>query len=60
MKIQAIKSVNTISPEKHWLEGEICDLSEKVGKQLLSNPNFRIVETFAKSKRIYRSKRKRK
>ena len=45
MKIQAIKSVNTVSPEKHWLEGEICDLPEKVGKQLLGNPNFRIVET---------------
>lgn len=60
MKIQAIKSVNTVSPEKHWFEGEICDLPEKVGKQLLNNPNFRIVETFVKPKRIHRFKRKRK
>lgn len=60
MKIQAIKSVNTVSPEKHWVEGEICDLPEKVGKQLLSNPNFREVKVKVKKPDIPKRRTRRK
>ena len=42
MKIQAIKEITTVSPEKHWSTGEIMDLPDDVANQLLTNnPNFR-------------------
>ena len=59
MKIQAIKSINTVDPERHWIAGEILKVTIKVGEQLLSNPNFREVKE-VKSSGINRSKVRRK
>lgn len=40
MLIKAKKSITTIKPEKFWQAGEILNVPEEIGKQLLTNPNF--------------------
>ena len=40
MKIKAKNNIWTASPEKYWSAGEVKNVSEKLGKQLLTNPNF--------------------
>jgi hypothetical protein len=58
MKIKALKSILTVSPEKFWKEGEVLDLPEELAKQLLSNPNFVKVEELRKSSEIKIRKKK--
>ena len=61
MKIQSIKSVNTVVPERHWMKGEIIEVTTKVGTQLLTNPNFREIKIQeVKLSRTYHSRIRRK
>ena len=50
MKIKAKNNIWTASPEKYWSAGEVLKVSEKLGKQLLTNPNFEEVKS--KKKKI--------
>ena len=45
MKVKSTKACGTIEPETYWRAGEIKEVEDSLGKKLITNPNFKEMET---------------